>query len=69
MSRQRKTMRAVVLPEQGGPEKLLIRKVDIPPPGPTDVLIKVQYCGIDGHDTGAPLRRSGDQFDQEREQA
>ena len=51
MSRQRKTMRAVVLPEQGGPEKLVIRKVDIPAPGPTDVLIKVQYCGVDGHDT------------------
>ena len=51
MSRQRKTMRAVVLQEQGGPEKLVIRKVAIPTPGPTGVLIKVQYCGIDGHDS------------------
>ena len=61
MSQQRKTMRAVVLSEQGGPEKLVIRKVNIPTPGPRDVLIKVQYCGVDGHDTAirSGIRRLG----------
>lgn len=46
-----KTMRAVVLQKPGGPENFAIQRVDIPTPGPTEVLIKVEYCGTDSHDT------------------
>ena len=54
-------MRAVVLPEQGEPEKLVIQEVAVPTPGPREVLIKVQYCGVDGHDQAVRkgIRRRG----------
>ena len=50
-----------MLEEQGGPEKLTIQRIAVPTPGPTDVLIKVQYCGVDGHDAAirSGIRRLG----------
>lgn len=61
MSQRRKTMKAVKLNAQGGPENLVIQEIEIPTPGPRDVLIKVQYCGVDGHDSAirTGIRRRG----------
>ncbi len=42
-----KTMRAVVLM---GPNKLEVREVPVPVPGPEDVLIKVEACALCGTD-------------------
>ena len=44
-------MRAVVIPEVGPPSKLEVREVPSPEAGPGEVLVKVQACGTDAHDT------------------
>jgi NADPH:quinone reductase-like Zn-dependent oxidoreductase len=50
-------MKACVLFEPGPPENLKIVEVRDPePPGTGDLLVKVEACGIDGHDVVA---RSG----------
>ena len=38
-------MKAAVVDQPGGLDTILIREVDIPQPGPGQVLIKVSYCG------------------------
>ncbi|HTE86264.1 MAG TPA: alcohol dehydrogenase catalytic domain-containing protein [Dehalococcoidia bacterium] len=43
-------MKAAVLHETGGPEAFRLEDVPVPPPGPTQVLIKVAACGMCGHD-------------------
>ena len=44
-------MKAAVVDEPGGLDTILIREVDIPQPGPGQVLIKVSYCGCNWADT------------------
>jgi len=44
-------MRAVIIPEVGPPSKLEVREVPTPEAGPGDLLVKVQACGTDAHDT------------------
>jgi len=39
-------MRAVIVEECGGPEKLTLREVPKPVPGPTDVIVKVAVSGV-----------------------
>src|ERR1700757_3068240 len=39
-------MKAIVIKEHGGPEQLVIREMDVPKPGPQDVLIRVKAFGI-----------------------
>ncbi|GHO94062.1 NADPH:quinone reductase [Reticulibacter mediterranei] len=54
-------MRAVVIPEFGGPEVLKVREMPDPQPGPGQVAIRVAYAGVNyaetmerrgGHDAG-----------------
>ncbi len=49
------TMKAVVLTGHGGLEKLDIRDVPIPRPGPHDALIKVGACGLNNTDVNTRL--------------
>ena len=44
-------MKAAVGDQPGGLDTILIREVDIPQPGPGQVLIKVSYCGCNWADT------------------
>ena len=43
-------MRAVVLREIGPPENLLLEERPVPVPGPGEVLVRVQACGVCGRD-------------------
>ncbi len=43
-------MRAAVLYEVGGPDKLVLEKVEEPTAGPREVLVNVKACGVDWHD-------------------
>lgn len=49
-------MRAVIVPEPGGPEALTVTDVDPPVPGPDEVLVKVSAAGVNRADT---LQRQG----------
>ena len=49
-------MKAIVVPEPGGPEKLKLHEVETPSPGPSDVLIKVAAAGVNRADL---LQRQG----------
>jgi NADPH:quinone reductase len=40
------TARAVVAPEYGGPDRLEVREVDVPAPGPGEVSIEVRAAGV-----------------------
>lgn len=44
------TMRAVVVEAPGGPEVMYLRNVPIPDMRPTDLLIRVESCGVCFHD-------------------
>jgi NADPH:quinone reductase len=50
-------MRAVVIPEFGGPEVLKVREMPTPQPGPGQVAIQVAYAGVNYAET--MLRRGG----------
>lgn len=50
-------MKAVVLREYGGPEMLEFRTMPDPTPGPGEVLLRVQACGVCYHDL---IARRGD---------
>ncbi|MEQ8410421.1 MAG: NAD(P)H-quinone oxidoreductase [Erythrobacter sp.] len=50
------TMRAIGFEEPGGPDVLAPVDVEVPPPGPADVLIKVAYAGVNRPDC---LQRAG----------
>jgi NADPH2:quinone reductase len=50
-------MRAVVVPEFGGPEVLTVREMPAPQPGPGQVAIQVAYAGVNYAETMA--RRGG----------
>jgi 2-desacetyl-2-hydroxyethyl bacteriochlorophyllide A dehydrogenase len=39
-------LKAIVLREVGGPEKLLLEELPLPEPGDRDVLIRVRACGV-----------------------
>jgi len=43
-------MKAVVLNETGGPEKLQIEEVDTPQPGPGEVRVKLKACALNRRD-------------------
>lgn len=45
------TMKAAVLNRFGGPEELVLQKIDLPEIGPEDVLIRVEYAGVGEWDT------------------
>jgi putative PIG3 family NAD(P)H quinone oxidoreductase len=45
-----KTMRAIAFDAPGGPDVLQLREVDLPEPGPQDVLIQVAYAGVNRPD-------------------
>lgn len=49
-------MKAVRVEEYGGPEVMSYEEVDMPEPGPTDVLVKIEAAGINFIDT---YQRSG----------
>lgn len=49
-------MRAIGFEEPGGPDVLAPVDVEVPPPGPADVLIKVAYAGVNRPDC---LQRAG----------
>lgn len=49
-------MRAVVIPEYGGPEVLRVVDVDDPQPGPDDLLVAVRHTAVNRADT---LQRQG----------
>ena len=44
-------MKAIVVSEKGGPEKLVLREVDDPSPGPGDLLVEVKAAGLNFIDT------------------
>jgi len=44
------SMRSVILKRYGGPEAFEYTEPEIPHPGPTQVVVKVEACGICGHD-------------------
>lgn len=44
------TMRAAVIEEHGGPERLVYRTIERPDPGPGEVRIRVRYCGLNALD-------------------
>jgi NADPH:quinone reductase len=44
-------MRAVVIPEFGGPEVLKVREMPDPQPGPGQVAIRVAYAGVNYAET------------------
>jgi NADPH2:quinone reductase len=44
-------MRAVVIPEFGGPEVLKVREMPVPQPGPGQVAIRVAYAGVNYAET------------------
>lgn len=46
----KQTMRAVVVEAPGGPEVMYLRNVPIPDMRPTDLLIRVESCGVCFHD-------------------
>jgi NADPH:quinone reductase-like Zn-dependent oxidoreductase len=52
-------MRAVIRESYGPPSKLEVREVDVPEPGPTQVLVKVVACTVNRTDcavlTGEPF--------------
>lgn len=50
-------MRAVVIPEFGGPDVLTVREMPTPQPGPGQVAIQVAYAGVNYAET--MLRRGG----------
>lgn len=43
-------MRAAVVRATGGPEALVVESIPEPEPGPSDVLVKVEACGVCFHD-------------------
>ncbi len=49
-------MRAITIPEAGGPEVLTLSEVIAPQPGHTDILVRVAYAGINRPDL---LQRQG----------
>src|SRR5918993_321306 len=49
-------MRAVVLRSHGGPEVLTIEEVDVPVPGPDDILVAVEHTALNRADI---LQRMG----------
>lgn len=51
-----KTMKALQIAEQGGFDVLKTKQIDVPSPGPKDILIKVEYAGVNYIDT---YQRSG----------
>ena len=50
------TMRGIVIAEPGGPEVLQLRDVEVPQPGPGEVLVKVSHAGVNRPDC---LQRRG----------
>jgi NADPH2:quinone reductase len=50
-------MRAIVLPEFGGPEMLELRDVPKPTPGPGELLVRIAAAGTNPVD--AKIRASG----------
>lgn len=52
-----KTMRAAVVGEQGGPEKIGIRRIDVPEPGAGQVRVRVAYSALNPLDTHARAAR------------
>lgn len=44
-------VKAIVVSEKGGPEKLVIREVDDPSPGPDELLVEVKAAGLNFIDT------------------
>lgn len=56
-------MRAVVIPEYGGPEVLQLRDVPDPEPGPDDLLVAVHHSAVNRADT---LQRQGGYPDPQR---
>ena len=52
-------MEAVVLREFGGPENLRLESLPDPEPGPGDVLLRVEACGVCYHDVIARRGRLG----------
>ena len=44
------TMQAMVLREHGGPEVLQLAELDVPEPGPGEVRVRVEACGVCGSD-------------------
>jgi NADPH:quinone reductase len=42
---------AIVLREPGGPEKLLWESVEVPGPGPGEILVRHTAIGVNFHDT------------------
>ncbi len=49
-------MRAITIPEAGGPEVLTPSEVAAPQPGHTDILVRVAYAGVNRPDL---LQRQG----------
>lgn len=47
------TVKAVMLSELGGPEQLMLVEVPDPEPGPTDVVVRVLYAGVNRRDVYA----------------
>lgn len=45
-TRQRNRMRAVVQDEYGSPDRLRVAEVDVPVPGPGEVLVRVRAAGV-----------------------
>lgn len=56
-------MRAVVIPEYGGPEVLTVRDVPTPSPGPDEILVSVRHTALNRADT---LQRQGAYPDPQR---
>ncbi|GGD79260.1 quinone oxidoreductase family protein [Paenibacillus nasutitermitis] len=46
MNAKMDTMKAAVLNRFGGPEELVMQKIELPEIGPEDVLIRVEYAGV-----------------------
>lgn len=44
------TMKAIVVAEKGGPEKLVLQEVVDPTPGPTELLVQVKAAGLNFYD-------------------
>ena len=46
MSQQERTSRAIVVPRRGGPERLTMQAVSVPPPGPGEVRVRMLATGV-----------------------
>ncbi len=51
-----RTMKAITVPTPGGPDALVLADVDVPEPGPGEVLVRVSAAGVNRADT---LQRQG----------